>query len=62
MLKTFWSREKKENRRFYLLPGMGGRAYYRKQRRLRLIAVAVGALVSALVALGMFLLNNRPPQ
>lgn len=62
MLKKFWSKEKKESRRFYLLPGMGGRAYYRKQRRIRFIAVTVGALVSVLVALAMFLIHYRSPK
>jgi len=34
--------EEKERRRFYLLPGMGGRAYFRKQRRIRMAAIGVG--------------------
>ena len=48
----------REQRRFYLLPGMGGRAYFRKRRRFQIIAVVVGALVSALLALVMYLLNT----
>ncbi|MBP7825870.1 MAG: hypothetical protein KA236_04900 [Verrucomicrobia bacterium] len=62
MLKKFWSKEKKETRRFYLLPGMGGRAYYRKKRRIRIIAVVVGLLVSALFALAMYFMNNQRPR
>jgi len=52
------SPEERERRRFYLLPGMGGRAYHRKLRRFRLIAVAVGVVVSALLALAMWKLNT----
>ncbi|MCS7089477.1 MAG: hypothetical protein RMN51_06985 [Verrucomicrobiota bacterium] len=52
------SPEEKERRRFYLLPGMGGRAFYRKQRRIRMIALGVGLVVSALVVLLLYLLNN----
>lgn len=59
MLRRFWSKEKKEHRRFYLLPGMGGRAFHRKQRRFRNVAILVGVLVSALFALAMYWLNNR---
>ncbi|NGO40235.1 hypothetical protein G4L39_12645 [Limisphaera ngatamarikiensis] len=54
------SPEEKERRRFYLLPGMGGRAYFRKQRRIRLAALAVGLVVSALVALLLWILNSQP--
>jgi hypothetical protein len=62
MLQKFWAKEKKATRRFYLLPGMGGRAYYRKQRRIRIIAVVVGLLVSALFALAMYFMNNQRPR
>lgn len=54
------SPEEKERRRFYLLPGMGGRAFHRKQRRIRMAAIAVGLVVSALVALIIYLINTRP--
>jgi len=52
--------EEKERRRFYLLPGMGGRAFHRKQRRFRNAAIIVGVLVSALVGLAMWYLNKTP--
>gem|GEM_PF-221596 len=52
--------EEKERRRFYLLPGMGGRAYFRKQRRIRMAAIGVGLVVSAFVAFLLWLLNSRP--
>jgi hypothetical protein len=48
-----FSRKKKPRERYYLLPGQGGRNYFRKQRRLLLWAVAAslvfgGALSAAL--------------
>lgn len=62
MLRRFrrLSPEEKERRRFYLLPGMGGRAFHRKQRRIRLIAIGVGLVVSALVALLIYWINSNP--
>ena len=60
MLRRFWSKEKKEHRRFYLLPGMGGRAFYRKQRRYRNVAIAVGLLVSILLAAVYYYFSIRP--
>jgi len=54
------SPEQKERRRFYLLPGMGGRAYHRKQRRFRNIAIVVGVLVSVVLGAVMYYLNTHP--
>lgn len=51
---------RREDRRFYLLPGMGGRAYHRKQRRIRIAAVIVGFLVSVLLGVILFMVNSRP--
>ncbi len=59
MLSIFKPKQKKPHQRFYLLPGMGGRAYHRKQRRIRTAAIIVGVLVSAALALGMYYLNTR---
>jgi len=39
---------------------MGGRAYFRKRRRFHIIAVIVGVLVSALLALAMWLSSSQP--
>jgi hypothetical protein len=39
----------REQNRYYLFPGQGGRAYHRKQRYMLLVAVLVGLLVSAIV-------------
>ncbi len=59
MLSIFKPKQKKTHQRFYLLPGMGGRAYHRKQRRIRAAAIIVGVLVSLALALGMYWLNTR---
>ena len=61
MFGIFLSREEKERRRFYLLPGMGGRAYRRKQRRILKASILVGLIVSVLFALAVYFLN-RPPS
>lgn len=48
----------KERERFYLLPGMGGRAYRRKQRLIWKVSVAVGLLVATLFALVIYWINQ----
>ncbi len=60
----FWGRDskaEKERKRFYLLPGMGGRAYQRKQKVILKSSLAVGLVVSVLVALAFYLLNRHGP-
>ena len=49
------------DRRFYLLPGMGGRGYRRKQKFILKSSILVGLLVSALIALVFYLLNHLQP-
>ena len=51
--------EEKERERYYLLPGQGGRAYYRKQRMFLFWSILTGLLVSAVVAGIMYLLNRH---
>jgi hypothetical protein len=51
----------KERDRYYLLPGMGGRALRQKRIASLIWAVIVGALLSAGVAALLFLMNNLPP-
>jgi hypothetical protein len=46
----------KERDRFYLLPGMGGRAFRRKQRVILWWTLAAGLLVSGFVAGALFLM------
>jgi len=48
----------KEKDRFYLLPGMGGRAFRRKQRLILWWAIVAGLLVSIFVAGALFLLSR----
>jgi hypothetical protein len=60
----FWTKDSKaerERNRFYLLPGMGGRAYRRKQKFILKSSVAVGLLISALIAVALYLLNRPHP-
>jgi hypothetical protein len=49
----------KERQRFYLLPGMGGRALRRKNRVFFWWAVAAGLVVSTIVATVLYLLSRR---
>ncbi|MCU0783342.1 MAG: hypothetical protein MUF81_04690 [Verrucomicrobia bacterium] len=60
----FWTKDskaEKEQKRFYLLPGMGGRAYRRKRKAILKSSVAVGLLISALIAVALYLLNRPHP-
>jgi len=50
----------KERKRFYLLPGQGGRAFHRKQRFILKAALLVGLLVSGLFALAVWLMHHYP--
>jgi len=60
----FWTRNDKadkERERFYLLPGMGGRALRRKQKFILKSSLAVGLLISALIAVVLYFLNRSHP-
>jgi hypothetical protein len=52
-------RLKRERERFYLLPGMGGRAYFRKQKTILRWSIAAGLLVSAVLGVLLYLLSLR---
>jgi hypothetical protein len=54
----FFFRDKEQDR-FYLLPGMGGRALRRKQKASLIWALAVGLVVSAAIAATMCWLAAR---
>ena len=56
--KMFGLVRDKEKDRFYLLPGMGGRAFRRKQRVILWCAIVAGLLVSSFVAAVLFLLSR----
>jgi hypothetical protein len=52
-----WYQKDKEKNRFYLLPGMGGRAYRRKQKVILQYSVAAGLVIAAVFAAVLYWLN-----
>jgi hypothetical protein len=54
-----WFERDKEQQRFYLLPGMGGRARRQKELRILRWSLAAGLVVSAIVACILYLLSRR---
>ncbi len=54
-----WFEKHKERSRFYLLPGMGGKALRRKRRRILLWAIGAGLFVSAVVGSMLYLMSSR---
>jgi hypothetical protein len=50
--------KKKERGRFYLFPGMGGRAYRRKLKAQMRWSLAAGLVASAIVAAILYLINR----
>jgi hypothetical protein len=53
-----WFERDKERERFYLLPGMGGKAKRRKEMRFLLWSVVAALVVSAIMA-GVMYFNSR---
>lgn len=53
-----WSEKDKEQQRFYLLPGMGGRALRRKRRVILQWSIVAGLLVSGILAFLLYMLNT----
>ena len=53
-----WFERDKEQERFYLLPGMGGRARRRKELRFLRWSIAAGLLASAVVAVILYLISR----
>jgi hypothetical protein len=53
-----WFERDKEKERFYLLPGMGGRARRQKELRFLRWSIAAGVVVSAIVAIVLYLLSR----
>lgn len=49
----------KEQERFYLLAGMGGKPLRRKRRILLIWSIIAGTLVSALLAAALYFFNKR---
>jgi hypothetical protein len=54
----FSSKPAKEPERYYLLPGMGGRAARRKQMFFWKWSIVAGLLISAILAVLLYLLNR----
>jgi len=57
----FFSKDKKERERYYLLPGQGGPASRRKHRKFLKWSIVAGLIFSALMALVMYLLDRPRP-
>jgi len=57
--QMLWFGKNKERQRFYLLPGMGGRARRQKEMRILRWAIAVGLLFSALMACALYFLSLK---
>ena len=54
-----WSRQNKEKERFYLLPGMGGKAQRRKNKVFLAWSILTAVVVSFALAVTFFLMNLR---
>jgi hypothetical protein len=54
----FWQAKDKPKERYYLLPGMGGRAMRRKQRIMLQSGIAAGVIVSAIVGIVLYLISR----
>ncbi len=52
------ARPRKERPRFYLLPGMGGRALKRKRKMMLHWSLAAGVFVSAIVAFMLYWMSQ----
>jgi hypothetical protein len=53
-----WFQRDKERERFYLLPGMGGRALRRKQRVFLQWSIVFGLIISAIFACVLYLMSR----
>jgi hypothetical protein len=54
----FGFKQNKETERFYLLPGQGGHAFRRKQRRILICSIIVGLALAAFLVVLMYFLNK----
>lgn len=55
-----WFARDKKRERFYLLPGMGGRARWKKEMKFLRWSIAAGLLASAIVACFLYLISRHP--
>ena len=58
---VLFGQKKRPRERFYLLPGQGGRNYYRKQKRIMRWTVAVSLVCGLLLAAVMWWLARPKP-
>ena len=56
-----WFDDKKEKERFYLLPGMGGRALRRKHKRILGWSLLAALAVSLLLAYLLYFIHSTAP-
>ena len=56
---SLWFEPDRERQRYYVLPGMGGKAARRKNRLILRWAIAAGLFVSAALASLLLLLNHH---
>lgn len=54
----FFRKKQKPRERFYLLPGQGGKNYYRKQRRLLLWAVLASLVFGAVLSAALWWMSH----
>lgn len=54
-----WFERDKERERFYLLPGMGGRARRKKELRFLCWSIAAGLVVSGALAAALYFMSRR---
>jgi hypothetical protein len=50
----FWTKKNKAQRRFYLLPGQGGRLYWRKQKIILAWSLSAALVVAGIMAAIMY--------
>jgi hypothetical protein len=54
-----WFERDKERQRYYLLPGMGGRALRRKHRRILGWSIAFGLVISAILTFLLYFMGSQ---
>ena len=57
----FFSKANKERERYYLLPGMGGPAARRKQKKFLKWSIIIALIFSAILAVLMYWLDRPKP-
>jgi hypothetical protein len=57
--QMLWFERDKERQRFYLLPGMGGRARREKELRFLKWSLAAGLVISTILAGVLYLISRR---